>query len=181
MSAWERGWCPYGSLSAVLREQLLSVEPSVDGALKYRPCQITFRDGRLLDRVYVQEAGSYARVWGVWPENDNGKRSVHIEDVARIEESPTRLPVYLANKLYAAGESGMGYCLFTLDLEDERQFVCLTGNAVDFVELPPDVRPAVIRDVLPHVGRDHVLQGNYLEGAPCYWCLYSERPTTHKA
>src|SRR5690242_808828 len=107
--------------------------------MEYRACGVELRDGRTLERVYFQEARAYIRVWGVWPEDDAGKQSIRIEDVARIDDSPARLLAHLAIKMYAAGESGIGYCLFTLVQGDGRRLVCVTGNAVDFVELPPDV------------------------------------------
>jgi hypothetical protein len=41
---------------------------------------------------------------------------VAIQDVTQIADSPVRLPAELANQLYAAGESGMGYVVFTVVL-----------------------------------------------------------------
>jgi hypothetical protein len=158
-----------------LLEELLRVQPSKDRGLEYRPCRARLRSGEVYDRVYVVEAGAYIRYWGVWPWEDRGKRALSITEVAHIEESPVRLPARLANTLYKAGESGMGYCLFTIVLRDGRRLPYATGNAVDFLDLPPDVRPEMVTRVLPHVGREH-FQGRtpapHTTGAPYYWCLY---------
>src|SRR5262245_3155554 len=118
------------TISPKLLEQLNKVTPSIEGAMRYHPCRVTLVDGRSVDRVYVVEAESYIRDWGVWPKEDSAKRFILIEDVASIEDSPTRLPAHLANKMYKAGESGMGYCIFTLVLSDNSRLAQVTGNAV---------------------------------------------------
>lgn len=166
----------YPSISKILFEQLMAVEPSKDGALEYRPCKVFLKDGSSFDRVYVVDAESYIKVWGVWPEGDRAKRYLSIQDVTKIEESPFRIPPHLANKMYHTGESGMGYCIYTLVLNDGRKLPYLTGNAVDFPNLPPDVRPDMIVDLLPHEGRATFVgktRAPYTTMAPHHWCLYS--------
>lgn len=149
----------------------MRVEPSRDGpALEYRPCRVVLNHGHVIDRVYVIEAMAYIRTWGVWPDEDPGKHGISIDDVASIEESPARLPARLANKMYAAGESAMGGCIFTLILNDGRRIVCGTGGAVDVPGLPVNVTPDLIVDLLPHEGR---LQP-YMPPPNYYWCLYSK-------
>lgn len=161
----------YPKLPATLRAELLAVAPSVDGTLLYRPCRLVLSTGAVVERAYVQEAAAYHRHWGVWPEEDRAKQSVPLADVAAIEPSPHRLPADIATRLYEAGESGMGYCVFTLVLRDGRPLGRVTGNAVDFVALPADVRPSDIIDVQPGVGpRD----GTGLRTAQYAWCLYEE-------
>src|SRR6266542_3300388 len=135
-----------------LLSQLMNVEPSIDGDLEYRPCLVHLHDGRALDRVYVVQAEPYIRLWGIWPEFDRGKRSLSIDEVVQINESPSRLPARLATKMYEAGESGMGYCRFILILRDGRRLPYVTGDAVDFVDLPPGVTPDHVLDLLPHEG-----------------------------
>jgi hypothetical protein len=85
----------------------------------------------MVDGVYVADAAQYIDLWGILPEFDSHKRSVPIDDVVGIEESPTRIPAHPASKMYEAGESAMGGCIFTLVLEDGRRPPCSTGNAVD--------------------------------------------------
>jgi hypothetical protein len=167
----------YPTITVELLEQLVAVEPSIDASvtdltLEYRACSVRLLDGSIDDRVLVQESRPWIDIWGVWPDEDPGKREVSIRDVAEIASSPLRLPPRLATKMYAAGEPGMGYCVFTLVLADGRRIPRATGGVVDFVELPPGVRPDNVVDLLPHDGdtaqaSDH--SGDYA------WCLY-ERP-----
>ncbi len=169
----------YPPITPELRAQLMAVVPSGCNGEDMRPCQVTLVDGRVVDRVYVMEQGMYITWWGVWPEDDRGKQSLPIDQVTRIEESPSRLPVAIANTLYEAGESGMGYCIFTLVLRNGHRLPYVTGNAVDFVDLPPGVRPADVVRVLPHVGRKHFTSHRmppHSQGAAYFWCLYSEAP-----
>ena len=160
----------FGRLPDRLYEQLVKVEPSTDGMVEYRPCRVQLKDGRIFDRVYVVECRSYVRAWGVWPDQDPNKRSIRIEDVIAIEESPVRMPAHLANKMYAAGESGMGYCVFVLVLRDGRRLPYMTGNAVDFPDLPEGVTTDAIADLLPHARERQ--PGYYRRSAEYYWCLY---------
>ena len=102
----------------------------------YHPCLVTLKDGRVIDRVYVQEAQTYIQSWGVWPEQGSGKWSLPIEAVAMIESSPTRLPARIATEIYKSGESGMGFNIFTLIFADGQRQAYSFGNAVDFVIYP---------------------------------------------
>jgi hypothetical protein len=96
-------------------------EQVLGGTMEYRPCQVTLKNGETFDNVYVQEEQSYLKAWGVMPDADRGKKYLLIEDVIEIKESPYRLRPRLANKLYEAGESGMGYCLYKLVLTMVKQ------------------------------------------------------------
>jgi hypothetical protein len=160
----------YEKLPDELREQLFAVEPSVCGALEYRPCMVTLRSGETSDIVYVIAAEPYIRTWGIWPEKDSGKRSIRIEDVVKIEESPCRLPARYANKLYKSGESGMGYTIFTVVFSDGVHQACVAGNAIDFIRYPDGKGPSDVAAVLPHKGRS---EGNLAKVPPYYWCIFS--------
>jgi hypothetical protein len=162
-------------ISAELHRQLLLVKPSHDGQLEYRPCSVGLQDGSRNDFVYVVEASAYIRVWGVWPHEDKTKSAIRIDEITRIEESPFRLPRALADRMYKQGESGMGYCIFTLVLKDGSRRPVLTGNAVDFPT--QDVRTEEIKDLLPHVGRSEINRhyaqtGQHWPSVPYWWCLY---------
>lgn len=143
----------YPPLSDEQRAQLERVPASFDGVCEYRPCRVTLTSGETRDYVYVVDAERYIRIWGVWPSDDDAKESVSMADVVGIEDSPRRLPAVLANKIYEAGESGMGYVVFTVVLNDGRRLPYVTGNAVDFPSLPPGVTTDDVADVLPHEGR----------------------------
>ncbi len=158
-----------------LHEQLSRIEPSTDGVMEYRPCRVVLGSGDVFDRVYVVEEDSYMTAWGIRPEDDSGKASLDLADVDRIEESPLRLPSALANKLYAAGESGMGYLIFTLVLADSRRLPYVTGGAVDFPSLPSDVEMRDVVDALPHEGRETFrdrMPGPDESPADYRWCTY---------
>jgi len=152
-----------------LKRQLREITPSLDGDLKYYPCAVQLKDGNEVDRVYLVDELPYIRHWGMYPHQDPRKAEILVKDVAVIRESPSRLPVRFANELYKAGESGMGYTVFTVVFTTGLQQAYLTGNAVDFIDYPEGVEANDVVAVLPHVGRD-----SHREGPGYYWCLYSE-------
>jgi len=126
-----------------------------------------------VDRVYVASERLQVAHWGNYPDQDS---EVHIEDVASLIASPSRLPAKFANELYKAGESGMGYTVFTVVFSrrfglfpSRRDFV--TGNAVDFIQYPWGQGPKDVVAVLPHVGRR---DSSFRPGPKYFRCLYSE-------
>jgi hypothetical protein len=156
----------YPGLSSELQRQLIAI-PKATG-FDAVPCKVTLDDGSQLERVYIQDAQSYIDKWGIWPEDDKAKRSLDVTRIVAIGESAQRLPVDIASRLYEAGESGMGYCVFTLIFRDGSQRTYVTGNAVDFVQLPAGMSHRDIIDVRPHTGdRDGASAG-----LDYYWCLY---------
>ena len=174
--AVQTGAVDYPQLTSEQAEQLAGVETSTDGLAVYAPCQVTLTSGEVVDHVYVMEAGNYMRSWGVDPRDDPAKRAVAIERVTFIQSSPTRLPARFANDIYAAGESGMGYTVFTVVVRGGRQLPFVAGNAVDFPAWPTDIDPSGVTHVLTHVGRD-----NFKDRSPrsneqmanYHWCLFS--------
>lgn len=163
----------YPKLTRRQMNQLSKVEKSNDGpwpyACPYAPCQVTVASGELIDRVYVIDAGSYMSLWGIDPNDDPAKQAISITDVVAIESSPTRLPRQFANEIYRAGESGMGYTVFTVVTAAGNEVPFLGGNAIDFPAWPAGVGPNDIQRVLPHVGRDRRTEPI----ADYFWCLYS--------
>jgi hypothetical protein len=144
--------------------------------LEYRPCRVRLaQSGEWRDRVYLVEALSYAETWGLDAE---GRDYLPLSDIAAIDESQTRLPPALANKLYEAGESGTGYCVFALATGDGRRVPCLTGNVVDWIELPADVSAGDITEAYPHEGlsewfdNPEKTQRTFAHNAAFAWCLY---------
>ena len=161
---------PYPVLSESLRSQLAAIEPSEAGLLIYHPSKVTLRGGRTLERVYVVAATAYLSRWGLYPEQDPHKLWCRIEDVVSIELSSSRLPAKFANKVYKAGESGMGYHVFTVVFSDGTTQAYLAGNSVDFIEYPRGKGPSDIAGILPHVGRDQ----NPNQPPNHHWCLFSD-------
>jgi hypothetical protein len=152
------------------KEQLLQVIPSNDQFIDYRPCQVTLKTGNIITNVYIQEEQSYLKVWGVMPDLDSNKKYILIEDIEEIKESPNRLRPDLATKLYKAGESGMGYCIFKLVFDNGQTLDIATGNAVDFVPIPNGLTTKNFKDVLPHQGS----RQNFAKGLNYSWCLYKD-------
>lgn len=153
-----------------LRDDLTAIIPSRDGDLTYWPCAAHMKDGTVLISVYVVAEGPYIRHWGIYPQQDRGKRYISLSDVDALAESPRRLPAQFANKLYQNGESGMGYTIFTVVFADGFRQAYGTGNAVDFIRYPEGKGQSNVVDVLPHEGR-------HAERVSCpgyYWCLFSE-------
>jgi hypothetical protein len=170
-----RGPSRYPKLPPHLAEQLRRVTPSVDRGITYYPCCVRLNDGTKLDRVYLVAEIPFIKIWGVYPDQDRGKAEVLVSNIASVEDSPTRLPAAFANQLYRAGESGMGYSLFTVIFKSDDSSVqssqaYVTGGAVDFIDYPEGKGPEHVVRVLPHVGRE----SNYRHGPKYYWCLYSE-------
>ena len=157
----------YPEIPGYLSEQIARIRPSTDSGIKYRPCKVTLADGAILERVYLVEAGSYIRHWGVWPSEDRGKTEVLLTEIALVEESPHRLPARFANSIYEAGESCMGGCLFSVRFSSGLVEHFESGNAVDFIRFPVGLGPDDVEAVTPHAQADNA------RISPDYsWCLY---------
>ena len=120
MTKFSPGTRRYPVLPEALRCQLDRIEPATDGVVRYFPCKVRLTDESWQDYVFLVESSEYIQIWGVWPNQDAGKREIRLENVVEIQESASRLPRPLAQILYDAGESGMGYLLFGISLNGER-------------------------------------------------------------
>lgn len=136
----------------------------------YFPCKVWLKEGLALDTVYIEPDDIYFEHWGVYPEDDKYKKSISIDDVVIIEESPMRLPVRFANEVYEDGESGMGVYIFTLLFADGSTQAYRSGGAIDFVSYPAGKGPEDIVKVMSHEGREDPSARDCLQW---YWCLYS--------
>src|SRR5713101_2415096 len=144
---------PSPRLPDKLRQDLDSIPSSHDGDLTYWPCAARLKDGTVLVCVYVVAEDPYIKHWGIYPEQDHHKSYIYVSDVDAFAESPRRLPAQFANKLYANGESGMGYTIFTVVFSDGSRQAYVTGNAVDFVRYPDGRGPGKEAKFFPHEGR----------------------------
>ncbi|MDC7682049.1 hypothetical protein PQU92_02110 [Asticcacaulis sp. BYS171W] len=161
----------YPKIPQSVIDQLSAIHPSGgDNEPIYYPCSLTLKSGERLDCVYLCEAQSWYYHWGVWPENDSGKHSVDVLDIETLEPSAFAMPAHFANQLYAAGESGMGYTIFTVVFSGGTSAAYGTGNAVDFIAYPPGKNAADIVQVIPHIGRE---RKDILSCPEYSWCLYS--------
>jgi hypothetical protein len=82
------------------------------------------------------------------PDADSGQRYLLIEVYETKRKSQNRLRPELTNKIYKTGETGIGYCLYRLVLDNDQKLGVCTGNAIDFAPLPADKQKN--KDVSPH-------------------------------
>ncbi|MEO1137124.1 MAG: hypothetical protein AAFW68_11050 [Pseudomonadota bacterium] len=159
----------YPKITSRLASMLESIEPSVNQyGLRYYPCDVELKNKRRANCVYFCEAEPWHSLWGIWPEDDEGKSSVDINNVLSISESPMRLPAKVANKIYQAGESGMGYSIFTVCFANGHEEAYGTGNAIDFISYPQGLGPGDVVGVKPHIGRLQIRK----KAIEYSWCLF---------
>ena len=162
-------------LPAGLERQLARIEPLVWGRAKYFPCSVTLKDGQPLNYncTYIIMEDSYSTNWGIYFEAYSRDLWIDIGEVASIAETELRLPIKFAKKLYASGESGVGYMVFMVNFADGGKQAYITRGGVDFLQYPEGKTAADVVDVVPHVGTG----AQPLRTPQPRWCLYpSEHP-----
>ena len=169
LSSWRSNVSRYATPPESIRQALASIVPSGEHELPSYPCRVKLKSGDVLDRVLIVPEKEYLHYWGVYPEDDKAKRSIRIEDILQLEESPTRLPARFADEIYRAGESGMGGTDFIVVFTDGSRQAYSAGGVVDFISYPTGKGPVDVAGVLPREGG-----GDTLVAVPGhYWCLYS--------
>ena len=152
-----------------LRERLARVSPVRTSAkLVVYPCEVRLLDGSTVDRVYLAEAKPWFEVWGIWPDEDRGKSSLDIRQVADLWDSPTRIPPHLAEKPYLGNNGGMGGSLFALVFRDGSRLTVRSGDAHDFVDYPSGYGPADVVDIDCWLDR----QTPYVTLPDYKWCIF---------
>ncbi len=141
-----------------------AIEPSVKAYNNYeqlRPCQLILKDGRIIPRAICVEdhRGFVTDGW------------IHPDSVEQILPSLERMPARLATKLYHAGESGMGYQLFTMKMKDGSSHIFVTSNVVEFPDFANGYGTNDVDDVYPHHGREQTKLG-YQQERSFEWCFY---------
>ena len=117
---------------------LASITPSrTPAAEAFWPCSLILADGRKVPRALCRQNARWSDK-GAW---------INPESVVTVSASPFRLPAKLANKLYAAGETGMGYLIYVLTLRSGQTIVCASGGIVDFPSLPSGITTEDMIDV----------------------------------
>jgi hypothetical protein len=77
------------------------------------------------------------------------------ERVSRLAEWPSRMPATFARTIHSAGESGMGYHIYVVELNDGSSFVHVAGNlTIDLLNLPAGYTHRDVVGVRPHEGRE---------------------------
>jgi len=145
------------------------ITPTGDGRILYYPCSVKMKDGTEHRFVCFAEARSWLAAWAPLPGVELGRHHLDIRDIATLRECSSRLPPAFANRLYEAGESGMGFSIFTLRFSDGTSAAYCSGNAVDFIDYPEGKSGRDIVDLIPHVGRGDP----QLRNAPeLRWCIF---------
>ena len=158
----------FAHLPLRLDEQLKTIVPSHADGCELRPCAITLVGGSRRDCAYVVDVTLWRRLFGHPPADPSRCPLVPIEQVVRIAESPLRLPVALADRLYREGESGMGYTLFKVLFADGRSRPYIAGNFPDFIDPPDGLSAADAVDVEFHAGRFEQPK----DAPRATWCLH---------
>lgn len=99
-------------------------------------------------------AFEWALAWENRRIGDAGKW-VNPQSVTRLSACSKRMPARFARLIHDAGESGMGYHIYVVQLRDGTSFVHVAGNlAIDLVNLPLGYSSEDIVGVRPHEGRE---------------------------
>ena len=74
-----------------------------------------------------------------------------VDAITAIKNSPDRLPKHITEQIYLAGETRMGYYLFSLEFLDRTKTAYVsTSGRVDFLEIPNGYLFDDIINVHPH-------------------------------
>src|SRR5262249_16120140 len=129
-------------------DAIAALEPGVWGI----PCSIELTDGRAFDLALAWENRRFGDA-GDW---------VNPQRIRRVSACLKRMPARLARVIHDAGESGMGYHIYVVQLRDGTSFVHVAGNLViDLVNLPAGYSSEDIVSVRPHEGRERSCEEAY--------------------
>lgn len=134
--------CPViNVVPAKVLQQLDRIEAGVWGT----PCSVTLDDGTSREICLAWENKRYSDK-GVW---------LNPNKVIEVRECQSRLTGKFARIIHDAGESGMGYHIYVVELADGTEFVHVAGNLViDLLNFPAGYGPADVSNVRPHEGRE---------------------------
>lgn len=154
----------------VLHEMLIRIPPSKHRDTEFRPAQLRLRDATIVPCAYVMPADHFLARCGT---TTDGPDFIAIDDVEAIEECPYRLPADIATRVHNEGETGMGYCLFTVKYSDGTKTVFNAfSTGLDFVDYPPGKSPADVVDVIPHSGSIADIFGRSRSGRNFKWVIF---------
>lgn len=147
---------------------LSQIEPSITMGLRHWPCDIELVGGRIEERVILTTPGAV----GI---DSRGSEVLRLaaDEIVMVRNHRDRLPPKLANRLYARGESGMGYFIFAVKLRDGRELPFFTGDIVDFPNWPPGVHASDVVKLCkdePRALRDREVT-EHEETRPHRWCV----------
>lgn len=149
---------------------LMRIPPSKHRDAEFRPAQLRLRDATVVRCAYVMTADTFRAHFGT---NADGPDFIAIDEVEAIKECPHRLPAEFATRIHNEGETGMGYCLFTVKYSDGTKTVFNTSSTgLDFVDYPPGKSPADVVDVIPHSGSIADIFGRSRGGLEFKWLIF---------
>jgi len=135
--------------------------------LGFSPCKVTLKTGRVYDRVYLVDHAKYKKTYGKYPEEGGQMRSILIEDVKSVKESPSRLPATMANFLY--DHLDKNYRTFRVEFNDGSSQTYKFGHFFDFISYPEGMGQEDVWGAVPDF-----LQTASIPMKPpdLSWCLY---------
>lgn len=162
----------YPKLNPKLKNDLTSIPPIEDEGLVYYPCDVELSNGELINNVVLVKADEFINLWGNWPDEDNAKNEIKIDDVVSILKAQNRLPKHVEIKLSNIHETRMGGVDFRLILTDGREEPVCTGGFKYFLKLKNGLSLADIKDIRA-VDRSEIVFEPEIRDAKYYWCLFS--------
>lgn len=166
----------YGHPDHSLMVEIDSLPVTERAGLKASIGSAVLDNGEVAECVYFADAACYIGVWGVWPEEDPGKRGLDWRRVRSVRRSAHALPPELE---VDDSEVAMGGVAFEVAFADGTRFSCATGNATDFLALP---RGYLASDVIStraitfeDIDEGRIGQPQFC-GAKYYWCLIGRYP-----
>ena len=159
----ERHFTPINLASQRFLQQLGLIEPRVWGT----PCSVTLLDGSYIEICLAWENKRYSDK-GNW---------LNPEKVREVSECQSRMPARFARRIHDAGESGMGYHIYVVELADATSFVHIAGNlTIDLLSLPPGYSPGDVVNVWPHQGRERSAKKGYRQVGDFCSLEYAREP-----
>jgi hypothetical protein len=139
--------------------------PTSSSGMFYYPCGVIIRTGLRNDHVLFVNKDDFLKYAG-WTLKK--EFTITPEEVIDIYESPFRLPVALAQEIYDRGETGMGFYRFWIIMNDDKQYLYVTGDAVDLIDLPDGYTNKDIKDI---GASTRSKDGFIYRHKPYHWCL----------
>ena len=145
MGLMKRPHCAHAEVINLAPARFLQELDRIETGVWGTPCSVTLHDGSSRDLCLAWENKRYSDK-GDW---------LNPNDVTEVRECRFRLPARFARIIHDAGESGMGYHIYIVELADGTDFVHVAGNLViDLLDIPSGYGPADVTNVRPHEGRE---------------------------
>jgi hypothetical protein len=132
-----------------LSEQLKAIKPQAmhfhDDHIVVYPCLVHLNDRQVHPCTYLMTLKAATRCW--WLKVDDSQK-IDVRNIVTVENSPYRLPEYLARNIF--GESRMGSLNGIFKFKDGRALPFLTVESLEFPMLPEGYSIADITNIKLH-------------------------------